>query len=216
MPATSASKLYQYRAVGSIALERSKRYDFNVKRRFLMILVWTLVPLAIAHGSALDPSKRQATGDRSKRPAKQATSMPTSSKGTAALQRQFRSAMSAGDLNRATEVLSEARTALTLQKAGTTSDETARWLLSEAELELAKGRAAKAGLAAMRVVVQRPKSEFAGEGLYWTARAYEQLDRPGKAAELYRECLERKRLAASIRKTAEERLAALDKKVRPK
>jgi hypothetical protein len=126
--------------------------------------------------------------------------------------KKFRAAMTAGDLARAAGVLSAARKSLAATKAAASDEETARWDLCAAELELAKGRAAKAGLAAMRAVVNRPRSDEAAEGLYWTARAYEKLQRQEKAVDLYRECLEQKRLAASIRKKAEERLTALNKK----
>ncbi len=113
-------------------------------------------------------------------------------------------------------MLAAAKTALNAQRIGASSDEAVRWRLLESELELANGRPTKAGLAAMEVVVLRPTSEWAGEGLYWAARAYENLNRPAKAADLYRECLERKKLPASIRKAAEERQAALNPKASPR
>ena len=172
--------------------------------------------LAIGRRPVADPQSKRPAAPRSRRPAKPATSAPTSGTNTTALQEQFRSAMSTGDLNRAAGILSAARTALMVQKATKATDDRARWSLFEAELELAQDRPAKAGLASMRVVVQRPKSEFAGEGLYWTAQAYERLGREAKATELYRECLEHKPLATSIRTKAEDHLAAAEKKVRSK
>ena len=173
----------------------------------------TTLALAAATGvqaAGPSPAKRPPA---SKRSPKAATSAPAPAKGTAALLKKFRAAMTDRDLAKAAGVLSAARTSLAETRAKASDEETGRWNLCEAELEMAKGRAAKAGLAAMRVVVQRPRTEQAGEGLYWAARAYEKLQRSQKAAELYRECLEQKRLAASVRKKAQASLTALEKKV---
>ncbi|HKQ49153.1 MAG TPA: hypothetical protein VJZ71_13865 [Phycisphaerae bacterium] len=183
-----------------------------MNNRFLWMGIATLVMAAttFAHAAGPTPAKRPPA---SKRPTKTATSAPTAAKGTAALLKKFRAAMTDGDLAKAAGVLSAARTSLAETRAKASDEEAGRWNLCEAELELARGRSAKAGLAAMRVVVQRPRTEQAGEGLYWAARAYEKLQRSPKAAELYRECLEQKRLAASVRKRAQASLAALEKKV---
>ena len=186
------------------------RYDFNVNNRFLLMGIMALAATAWVEATGAPPAKRPPA---SKRSSKAATSAPVPAKGTGALLKKFRTAMADGDLAKAAGVLSAARTSLAETRAKASDEETGRWNLCEAELELAKGRAAKAGLAAMRVVVQRPRTEQAGEGLYWAARAYEKLQRPPKAADLYRECLEQKRLTASVRKKAQASLAALEKKV---
>lgn len=178
----------------------------------MLAFVLTLVSVTAGWTSALEPSRRPKDGNRANRPAKASPGATT----TSTMQHQFRSAMASGELERAAGILNAARGALTQTKSTTISDEKARWLLFEAELELAKGHAEKAGLAAMRVTVFRPKSEFAAEGLYWTAQAYERMRRPTKAKELYQECLERKPLASSIREKSEARLAALNLRVRSK
>lgn len=173
------------------------------------------MPVA-ARGTLLDPPKHSSRTSKSTRPAKTSSGASDSPQRTAELQRRFRSAISAKELDLAAGVLAAAKTALTAERAGAGSDEAVRWKLLESEWELADGHPAKAGLAAMEVVVLRPKSEWAGEGLYWAARAYESLNRPAKAADLYRECLEHKNLPSSIRKAAEERRMALTKSAPPK
>lgn len=86
------------------------------------------------------------------------------------------------------------------------------WRLVEAELEMARKHYAKAGLAAMRVVILRPKSRRVGSALYWAGRAYEGLGRPAKAAALYRSCAEHKTTDAATRRKAQKRLSKLKKK----
>jgi hypothetical protein len=189
-------------------------YDFDVKISVIIIGVAILLssPIAFAQAPGSSSAKRPPAADRPKRSTKPAASAPAATKGTGSLLKKFRSAMADGDLARAGGILSAARKTLVETKAAASDEDTARWLLCEAELELARGRATKAGLAALRVVVLRPRTDEAAEGLYWAARAYEKLQRGDKAADLYRECLEQKRLAASIHKKAQDRLTALDKK----
>ncbi|MFQ5502489.1 MAG: tol-pal system YbgF family protein [Phycisphaerae bacterium] len=84
------------------------------------------------------------------------------------------------------------------------------WRIVESEMEFSRKRYARAGLAAMRVVILHPKSEHHGAALYWASRAYEGLGRPGKAAELYKRCIDHKSTRGSIRKKAENRLKAIE------
>ena len=103
----------------------------------------------------------------------------------------------------------------------TKSSEKQAWLVLEAELELAKDNPAKAGLAAMRVIILHPESVHVGPALYWAARSCEGLQRPLKAIELYEECLEKtpkgtkskpaSKWHVSMRRRATARLAALKK-----
>jgi tetratricopeptide (TPR) repeat protein len=122
------------------------------------------------------------------------------------LRRRAREAVASGDLKTAKQMLNTATRV-------TASAEKQAWLLVEAEYELARKRFAKAGLAAMRVAILNPDSESAGEALYWAARAYEGLQRPAKAIELYKECAARKGTDAAIRKLARTRLGELEKQV---
>jgi hypothetical protein len=127
-----------------------------------------------------------------------------SAKESAAMRRRARRAIETGDLRQATRLL---RQAAGVNKRA----ERQAWLLLEAELEYAKKNYARAGLAAMRLAILHPRSEPAGNALYWAGRAYEGLERPHLAAGLYDECLAHQRTRASIRKLAEARSAALRK-----
>ncbi len=132
------------------------------------------------------------------------------------MRRQARDAIQSGDLKRAARLL---RKAAGVKKRS----ERLAWLLVAAELEHAKKRYDRAGLAAMRLVILHPRSEHVGTALYWAARSYEGLQRPRKAIELYNECLRKtskrrnaersKRGLGSIRKHAKARLAAMRKQV---
>lgn len=86
------------------------------------------------------------------------------------------------------------------------------WRIVEAELAMAQERYAAAGLAAMRVVILHPRSRQVGVAYYWTARAYEGLDRPRMAVSLYESCVAHKTTGRTIREKAETRLAALKPK----
>lgn len=87
------------------------------------------------------------------------------------------------------------------------------WLLVESELEIARKNYAKAGLAAMRVVILYPESEQIGPALYWCGCAYEGLGRPRKALELYRESQGRKGLNEEMVQHLKLRIEALEKQV---
>jgi hypothetical protein len=89
------------------------------------------------------------------------------------------------------------------------------WHLVDSELAFARKRYARSGLIAMRIVILRPKSGQVGAALYRAARAYEGLDRPDKAAELHRACIEHKTTRSALRKKAEKRLKKLTER-RPK
>lgn len=121
------------------------------------------------------------------------------------MRRRAREAIAAGDLKKAKELLGASARV-------TSSSEKQAWLLLEAEYQLTRKRYAKAGLAAMRVVIMYPDSELVGEAFYWAGRAYEGLARPAKAVELYGECVGRKQTDAGARKLARARLDELEKR----
>ncbi len=83
------------------------------------------------------------------------------------------------------------------------------WQLFECELALARDQAARAGLTAMRLVILTPDSPNAGTALYWAAKSYEALERPSKAAELYRECAAHKTTPKNLRDAAMKRLNSI-------
>ncbi len=86
-----------------------------------------------------------------------------------------------------------------------------QWRIVEARLELERNEHAKAGLLAMEVVILRPKSDEVAAALYWTAKAYEGLDRPEKAIQLYEECRAHKTAPDSLVKVAGRRIDQLRK-----
>jgi len=87
------------------------------------------------------------------------------------------------------------------------------WAIVEAELAYARKQYARAGLAAMRIVILHPKSKQVGAALFWAARAYEGLRRPDKAIELYQSCVRHKTTPRPIRDKAQDRLAKLQPQV---
>lgn len=117
----------------------------------------------------------------------------------------MRSALSAGQLDRAEKLLAAAER---VHEPG----ERAAWSILRAELEFARRRFAKAALAGMEVAILRPASLHAVAGLYWAGRSYEELGRPAKAAELYRECVGSKRGTEAVRREARLRLDAMKAK----
>lgn len=66
------------------------------------------------------------------------------------------------------------------------------WQVFEAEYNVTRKEYQKAALGAMRIVILSPKSPYAGEALFWTARAYEGMGRTSKAMDLYKECIDNK------------------------
>jgi tetratricopeptide (TPR) repeat protein len=118
--------------------------------------------------------------------------------------RLARESIAGGDLKTARRLLQQA-------SGITASAEKQAWLLVRAEVEYADKQFAKAGLAAMRVVILYPESEHIAEALYWAGRSYEGLKRPAKAIELYKECLTHQGHDASTHKLAKARLKALEK-----
>ena len=131
---------------------------------------------------------------------------PLSSKESASLREQARSLLTAGELEKVAKLIDRARTV-------TATTERAVWLLIESECEYARRAWAKSALAAMQIVILHPKSEHGGSALYWAARAYEQIGRPVKSADLYRECVDHKRTPAGLRDAAKARLTDLTKQV---
>lgn len=83
------------------------------------------------------------------------------------------------------------------------------WTIIEVRLERERGNHALSGLIAMRLVVLRPNSDEVGAALYWTARAYEKLGRPGKSIQLYEECAAHKSSVDSLVEAATRRAAIL-------
>ncbi|MBI5763886.1 MAG: tetratricopeptide repeat protein [Planctomycetes bacterium] len=129
---------------------------------------------------------------------------PLTSKESAALREEARAAISSGDFTKAAALIERTRKV-------TATSEQAAWLLIESECEYGRRAWTKSALAAMRIIALHPKSDHAGAALYWAARAYEQIGRPAKAAELYRECVDHKRTPASLRDAAKARLLELFK-----
>ncbi len=129
-----------------------------------------------------------------------------SAKESAAMRREAREAIRAGEFDRAERLL---RKAVVVKKRS----ERQAWLLLEAELEIARERWAKAGLAAMRLVILHPGCERVGAAQYWAGRAYEGLERPRLAAVLYERSVSAKKAKSSIRERAKARLAAIRKRV---
>jgi tetratricopeptide (TPR) repeat protein len=142
----------------------------------------TLNLAGLAVGVAAEPRT-----PRVKNPAggQERISTPTTNKESAALRLQARTAMRAGKMDEVERILDAARkTRLRTEREA--------WQVFEAEFRCAKKEYQNSALIAMRLVTLSPKSPHVGEALYWAARAYEGLRRPGKAAELYRECIEHK------------------------
>lgn len=83
------------------------------------------------------------------------------------------------------------------------------WQIVEAELEYELKNYAKSGLIAMRIVILSPESEQVGEALYRAGKAYEKLERPSKALELYEECVSHNQSSERLRKKAGKRIAEL-------
>lgn len=129
---------------------------------------------------------------------------PLTSKESATLRDEARAALSKGDFTKAASLIDRARKV-------TAASEQAAWLLVESECEYGRRAWTKSALAAMRIIALHPKSEHAGAALYWAARAYEQIGRTAKAADLYRESVDHKRTPGSLRDAAKARLLELAK-----
>ncbi len=133
----------------------------------------------------------------------------------------------AGDDNPDAERLARARKAIrekdhalaeSLIRAGvksTAGDRRDAWRIVEADLRHTQKRFAEAGVVAMRIVILRPRSDHVAAALYWTGRAYEGLQRPTRAAALYRECIAHKTCDEALEKRARKRLKLLEKADKP-
>ena len=104
-----------------------------MKSRLPILLLVGLMPVAATRGGLQAPPKHSSSSDKSSRQTRTASSAPDSFQGTSELQRRFRSAISASELDRAAGVLAAAKTALTAQRIGQNSDEAVRWRLLESE-----------------------------------------------------------------------------------
>jgi hypothetical protein len=130
-------------------------------------------------------------------------------------------AVAAGNDNPDAERLARARKAIrekdhalaeSLIRAGVKApagDRRDAWRIVEADLRHTQKRFADAGVVAMRIVILRPKSDHVAAALYWAGRAYEGLNRPTKAEELYRECIGHKTCDNALEKRARKRLKLL-------
>jgi tetratricopeptide (TPR) repeat protein len=208
-----------------LTTDETADYDCCVKGIMLVSLSWYLgllggageVPpeplLSPPNSTRLSSPRQEPPGD-SREPKNSARAKPDIKKKSPAphltvkesteRRRQARDAIAAGDFKTARRLLQEAR-------GITVSTEKQAWLLIRAEVELADKQFAKAGLAAMRVVILYPDSEHGAEALYWAGRSYEGLQRSAKAIELYEECLTHQGTNASIHKLVTARLKALEK-----
>jgi len=92
-----------------------------------------------------------------------------------------------------------------------TRDNAPGWLLVEAELRAAQDRPAASGLLAMQIIILKPSADEVGPANFWAGRAFEALERPNKAAELYRACIAHGKTNNAIKQRAEARLAVLSR-----
>lgn len=95
---------------------------------------------------------------------------------------------------------------------GTAGDRRDAWRIVEADLRHAQNRYVDAALVSMRIIILRPRSREVAAALYWAGRAYEGLERPAKAAELYRECIAHKTCGDALEKRVRKRLKVLEEK----
>lgn len=155
---------------------------------------------------AARPTTRPSVdGDKSK-PAS-ATSRPASGK-IDGLARLVRKAIADGDLELATKTIDRA-------KGHAKGVDRAVYLLLTGEMLLAQKYYDRAGVECMRVVVEFPGSPAVGRALYCTGLAYEGLERPAKALELYEESIRNSPNDAETREAAAARVKALQKDANP-
>ncbi|RIK68860.1 MAG: hypothetical protein DCC65_01645 [Planctomycetota bacterium] len=126
---------------------------------------------------------------------------------------QVRAALAAGDIEKATRLVDRARGVFESTRPSIKSEDIADWRILDAKIQLQLKRYEAAGLAAMKVVILQPDSPRVAEGLCLTGEAYEGLGRPEKAASLFRECMNTKRVDPEVRRRAEAGLARLKGKV---
>lgn len=117
--------------------------------------------------------------------------------------KQALKAVRSGDFEKARSMIRTALSATRSTKVKQT------WQIVESELEYELKDYARSGLIAMRIVILSPESEQVGEALYRAGKAYEKLERPAKALELYEECVLHKQSSESLKKKAGKRIAEL-------
>lgn len=182
----------RYRLLGIIWLEHSRPR------------LW-ITPLATGFLCVVATAAQRAQDFQSGRPSptRQLTTHESE-----ALRKEARASIDAGKLDAAWTLVERSR-------GFTNATERTAWWLLEAELEHGRKHYAKSALAAMRIVILHPKSEYVGAALYWTARGYEALSRPAKAVSLYEQCLAQKRMPPGLRDAATKRAKALKKLAKP-
>lgn len=152
------------------------------------------------------PTPRPATeGGKPKAPA--ATSKPATGK-IDGLAKLARKSIADGDLDLAAKTIDHA-------KGHAKGLDRAIYLLLTGELLLAQKYYDRAGVECMRVVVEYPGSPAVGRALYCTGLAYEGLERPAKALELYEEAVRNSPNDPETREAAAARLKALQKDANP-
>ena len=155
------------------------------------------------------PAGRPTTppGDGTKPKPPVATSRPASGK-IDGLAKLVRKAIADGDLDLATKTIDRA-------KGHAKGVDRGVYLLLTGELLLAQKYYDRAGVECMRVVVEYPGSPAMGRALYCTGLAYEGLERPAKALELYEESIRNSPQDAETREAAAARVKALQKDANP-
>ena len=159
--------------------------------------------------------KKPSAGRSTTRPANEgskpkptvATSRPTTGK-IDGLAKLARKAMADGDLDLATKTIDRA-------KGHAKGVDRAVYLLLTGELLLAQKYYDRAGVECMRVLVEYPGSPAVGRALYCTGLAYEGLERPAKALELYEESVRNSPNDPETRDAAAARVKALQKDANP-
>lgn len=134
----------------------------------------------------------------------------------ATLRQQITTALKAGELDKADAILRSAHPRVHAQKGGAKPEERGEWWLLEARLEFAREQYPEAGLAAMRIVALLPESKRVADGWYWAGRAYEKMNRPEKANQLFKKCFDRAAPESDLQKKARARLTAHQKKAGPR
>lgn len=135
-------------------------------------------PVAVKAVAPSIPAQR--TTAATKPPAPNVKPPAAPSPGDAAIAKGH-AALKSGDLPGAEGLLEEAR------RLGSDAS-LPPYLLLDAQIALARGRARQAGVQAMKIVLENPNGEEYPEALYVAGRAHEELKRYSKALELYRKC----------------------------
>lgn len=150
-------------------------------------------------------SRPPSDGGKSKPPS--ATSKPATGK-IDGLAKLVRKSIADGDLELAAKSIDRA-------KGHAKGVDRAVYLLLTGELMLAQKYYDRAGVECMRVVVEYPGSPAVGRALYCTGLAYEGLERPAKALELYEESARNSPNDPETREAAAARVKALQKDANP-